>query len=352
MNSLKIDNISHLYGKEKILDGLSLEIKEGEVVCLLGPSGCGKSTILRLVAGLEPLSKGKLSIGGKVVSSAKKFLAPEKRSVGLVFQNPSLFPHMTIIENVAFGLKKGKKAKKLEQAAERLGAVGMAVFAQKYPHQISGGEQQRVALARALAIEPRIMLLDEPFANLDSVLRKRIREESLSLLKSMNIATLLVTHDPEEALRMADKIYVMQHGRIVQSGTPRELYLQPRNSFVARFFGELNEVNAIVKKGFAETSIGKIPVGKMPDGTNAKIFIRPEAIKLYDKKTKASIEAKVSGVRFLGLTSIVLLKVKGEDGKLRARLLGTSLPMKGKKVYLSIDMDHVFTFSVADEIVT
>lgn len=318
---------------------------------MLGPSGCGKSTLLRLVAGLEPLRSGKISINNKIVSSDKKFVTPEDRSIGLVFQNPSLFPHLTVLENVSYGIKQGSQKNKEKQAIERLGAVRMASFATKYPHQISGGEQQRVALARALAVSPQLVLLDEPFANLDSVLRKNIREETLGLLKSMGISTLLVTHDPEEALRMADRIYVMQNGRIVQSGTPNELYLKPKNTFVARFFGELNIIDGIVSDSKADTKMGMIKTKNIPDGTNCRFFVRPEAIQINLREKKNSIVAKVKEIRFLGLTSIVLLEVKGYETPLRARVLGTSLPAKGKKVYLTLDMDHVFTFTVADEIV-
>ncbi len=358
MNKIEVKNISHKYDDGLVLEDVNLTVGEGEVVCLLGPSGCGKSTLLRVIAGLETPVSGEVLVNGEKMTGQGTFIPPEKRNIGMVFQAPALFPHMTVLKNVIFGIR-GKKSREdcRNIAMQRLDMVGMADMAERFPHQLSGGEQQRVALARALAPEPQIMLLDEPFANLDSILRKQVRRDTMQLLQSLGIVVLLVTHDPEEALHTADRIYVMQSGRIVQSGLPEELYLRPKNKFVAGFFGELNEIDIIVRGGEADTPFGKVDIREaachnvgneacedIADGTEAKIYIRPEALLLVNQED-CDIEAVVEDVKFLGITSVVGVRLA--DGKrLRLRSSQVAMPraVVGERVFIKLDRGQVFIF--------
>ncbi len=221
------------------VDGLDLDVADGELVCLVGPSGCGKSTLLRLAAGLEELDDGEILIDGRAMSGAgATLIPPEARNVGFVFQDFALFPHLSVRENVEFGLTRLDASTRAERVAEALARVRMESHADDYPHTLSGGEQQRVALARAMAPEPGVFLLDEPFSGLDANLRNRLAEDTWHLLKQSGGATLLVTHDPEEAMLMGDRIAVMRGGALEQVGTPSEVYSQPKTAFVAEFLSE------------------------------------------------------------------------------------------------------------------
>ncbi len=334
MNDLILENISHSYDNEMVIKEFSLRAKSGGITCLLGPSGCGKSTALRIAAGLENIQNGKIFIGNKNISKTPV----EDRNIGLVFQNSSLFPHLTALKNVAFGIKKSANKQKLAQ--NFLKQVRMEDFKDSYPSMLSGGQQQRVALARALAHKPRIMLLDEPFANLDMTLRKTIREEALFLLKSANIPVLMVTHDPDEALQMADKIYVMQSGQIIDEGTPVELYKNPANEFVAGFFGDLNVIHGTVKKGMIQTAIGEFSVKNFADSSRIKLVIRPEFIKVSDTQFKNSIKDRVENVRFLGSTTVVYLLVG--DVRLKIKVMNQKTPKTGDKIYFKVSDFLIF----------
>lgn len=358
---LEVKEVGHAYKSATVLKEINLSVGEGEVVCLLGSSGCGKSTLLRLIAGLEPLEKGEIYINKKPASRPGFTMPATERNVGMVFQHPSLFPHLNVMDNTTFGLKHGAKkraAKTAETiATRRLNAVGMKTLGERYPHELSGGQQQRVALARALSPNPKVMLLDEPFANLDITLRRTIREETMKLLRSLNVATLLVTHDPEEALQVADRIYVMQEGRIIQEGTPKELYQKPRNAFVARVFGQLNAVDVVVKNQKAETPFGTLNVEKvacqnvgkeycepLKDGMKATLYIRPEALTLATEKT-AHTSATVEQVFFLGMTSVIHIRLKESHTILRMRTSRSTIPEIGEKVPIRLKEEQVFIFS-------
>jgi iron(III) transport system ATP-binding protein len=237
--TLALRDISHGYGTRQILRAVSFEVQPGEFVCLAGESGCGKSTLLRLIAGLEALQNGRIERGGEALSTPEHALPPEKRRIGLVFQHASLFPHLNVRDNVCFGMR----PKSREKAHALLEQVRFSGREEDYPHTLSGGEQQRVALARALAAEPELLLLDEPFASLDYDLRKQLRTDIHALLKARGIPTLMVTHDPQEALQLADRIVLLgPQGTVEQIGTPRELYLSPQTEYAARFFGTANYV--------------------------------------------------------------------------------------------------------------
>lgn len=234
--ALTLHNVRHAYDGHTVVKGVDLSVAPGEVVCLLGPSGCGKTTLLRIAAGLEVLQEGSVTLDDTYIAMpGQRHLPPEKRNVGLAFQDSALFPHLSVLQNVAFGLKHLASRQRRERATQLLEQLGMAKYVDVYPHMLSGGQQQRVALARALAPSPRLMLLDEPFSSLDARLRDRIRDDTLHVLKKVGAATLLVTHDPEEAMFMADRIALMRDGQIVQTGTPQALYCTPQDPFVVTF---------------------------------------------------------------------------------------------------------------------
>ena len=251
---LSFSNISHRYSQYPSVQGIDIEVGDGQVVSLLGPSGCGKSTILRLAAGLERPEQGIIKLDGHNVAGDKTFIPPEERGIGLVFQDYALFPHMTVRENILYGLEGNRSTnidiKQFENRVEEaLNQVDLIDYIHAMPHELSGGQQQRVALARALAPKPKLILLDEPYAGLDSRLRERIRDEMLHVLKDIGTAVLLVTHDSEEAMFMSDYIYVMSKGKIEQGGRPIDLYCRPDNAFVAEFFGEVNRIDGPIVNG-------------------------------------------------------------------------------------------------------
>ncbi len=232
---LEIEEVSHLFGQHQVLKNISLKSAGGEVICLIGRSGCGKTTLLRLLAGLLRVQAGRILLDGKIIASRTSMLPPEKRPIGMVFQEGALFPHMSVRDNVAFGLPK-RGARKL--ATEWLQRVGLADFAERHPDSLSGGQRQRVALARAMAPAPRVLLFDEPYANLDPPLRRSLREDARRIIRDTGTVGLVVTHDPAEVLIMADNVAVLDNGLIVESGTPQALYDRPNSRFAAELFGE------------------------------------------------------------------------------------------------------------------
>lgn len=251
-----LSNISHKYGQKTVLDDISFSINRGEIICLLGSSGSGKSTLLRLIAGVETLSTGSININNKVIVDHTTYLAPEKRHIGMVFQDYALFPHLTVIKNIMFGLgKKGKITR--QEAMEQLEYIGLTEYADEYPNILSGGQQQRVALARTLVTKPDILLLDEPFSGLDSHLRSELRIETKKLIKANNISAIFVTHDADEALYLADKIILINNHKIEQMGTPEELLDEPKTEFAAHYLRRYNEVDIKIENGIVITPFGQ-----------------------------------------------------------------------------------------------
>ncbi|RAI00640.1 ABC transporter ATP-binding protein [Acuticoccus sediminis] len=310
---LSLEQIEFSIGNRAILRNVSLQIRPREVVCLLGASGCGKTTLLRVAAGIERQSKGRVVVGGRVVADAEVFLPPEARRLGFVFQDLALFPHMRIGENVAYGLSGVRRAEALKRASVALEQVGLAGYDRAYPHQLSGGQQQRVALARALLPAPSVVLFDEPFTALDRTLRASVREDVLSVLRAREATAVIVTHDPEEALAMADRIALMRAGQIVQTGTPEEIWRWPIDLAAARVFSTVNAFHARVVGGVAETPVGRVPVGQRPDGELLTIAFRPEALRVYPTDREAGVEVAVERRRFYG-THVELLAHVGDVG--------------------------------------
>jgi iron(III) transport system ATP-binding protein len=351
-------SVSHAFGARPVLADVSLAAPAGEVLCLVGPSGCGKTTLLRLVAGLEDLRAGRIEIDGQLVADATRAVPPEQRGIGLVFQDNALFPHLNVADNVAFGLRQLRASERDARVEEVLAQVGMAEQRQAWPHQLSGGQQQRVALARALAPAPRVMLLDEPFANLDLRLREQIRDDTLHVLKHSGAATLMVTHDPEEAMFMADRIAIMRAGRIEQTGTPLEVYRQPVSAFVAGFFGQVNSWQARVEGGVARTPFGDIATRSHAEGAAVEVVIRPEALRLLPpgSTTGTGLGARVMASRLLGRSSWIHLSFVCADASpwarldphqlhFHARVHGLFLPKEGDEFAIGCDPTQAFVFA-------
>lgn len=312
---LELRKVSHRYAARTVVDQVSLSVPPGEVCCLLGPSGCGKTTTLRIVAGLEDIQDGEILLDDEPVAEPGHDLAPEKRRIGMVFQDYALFPHLTVLENACFGL--GRRSDRTERARALLRLLHVDHLADQYPHRLSGGEQQRVALARALAPEPRAMLLDEPFANLDARLRAAVRDDTLSLLQSQGTATLMVTHDPAEALRMADRLAIMRSGRIEQIGPPDEVFSHPANRFCAEFLSEYSVLPGAGGQG-EEIAVGpfRLPNRQTRVDEPVDVLVRPDA--LCFRSIGNGAKAEVIRVRNVG--SMVLVD---------ARMLPDGLPVRG-----------------------
>lgn len=348
--AVELSAVTHRYGSLVAVNNLSFNVGPGEVVCLLGPSGCGKTTALRIAAGLETPATGTVRIAGRMVSGEGVQVPPELRRVGLVFQDYALFPHLSVFDNVAFGLAKDSHRK--PRTEEVLDLVGMAGYADVFPHTLSGGQQQRVALARALAPEPALVMMDEPFSGLDARLRDQVRDNTLHALKRSNTAALMVTHDAEEAMYLSDRIVVMRDGVLVQEGSPVDLYQRPVDPFVAAFFGDVNTVPGIVANRQVDTPVGQFPANGLPDGAPVEIVIRPEALTLSSaaERSIGPGYAKVLASRMLGRTSLVHLctcKTTGEELHLHARVPGPFLPGEDDIMAIEVDRSQAFVFPVS-----
>ncbi len=350
MALLKIEDIHHRYDGPEVVRGVSLDLAAGEFLCLLGPSGCGKTTLLRLGAGLERVQRGRVTIADEIVGDGSGVhVPPEARRVGLMFQDFALFPHLTVRQNILFGVRDNGSRRQawLDDMAARM---GIAELMDAYPHTLSGGQQQRVALARALAPSPRVLLLDEPFSGLDFTRRAEVREQTQVLLKDTQIATLMVTHDPEEAMFMADRILVMDEGRIVQAGTPEETYFHPASAYVATLFGPVNRLEGRVADGRVETALGVFPAAGLGNGSTAQVMIRPEALVVQSEVNGHGLTARVVNARLLG--NAIHLRLAAENGSaggldLQARVPGAHLPATGSTVTVNVvEADKAFVFPV------
>ena len=350
---LEIRNLVRDFDGRRVVDDVSLQIQPGQVTCLLGPSGCGKSTTLRMIAGVDMQDAGEIYVDGDLICDTVFRVPPEQRSIGLMFQDFALFPHLTVGRNVAFGLKE-KGAAARERAVEMLAKVGMERFVDSYPHELSGGEQQRVALARALAPQPKIMLMDEPFSGLDNRLRDGIRDETLAVLKEEDTAVLLVTHEPEEAMRMADEIALMRNGKIVQQGAPYNIYRAPKDRAAVAFFSDTNVIEGDVHGALVDTPFGDFLTPGLPDGAQVEIVFRPQHVGIdFDRAGQGPRPTAERGVaargvveraRFMGKESLVEFRMDHDNSMLKATVPNVFLPKPGTPLWLSIRRDRCFVF--------
>lgn len=325
MPYLQARDITKRFNGVTALDGAALTVEKGEVLALLGPSGCGKTTLLRILAGLSAPDRGTVTVDGAVLAGPHTFVTPEKRRIGMVFQDRALFPHLTVIKNVSFGLHRSKAARR--RAAEILELVGLAHLADRYPEEISGGQAQRVALARALAPRPRVLLFDEPFSNLDTSLRARLRTDVTSLMHELGMTSIFVTHDQEEAFVIGGRVAVMNEGRIVQTGPPAEVYQHPSSPWVASFIGPTNVLDGTASGGQAATAAGPVPLTDPVEGP-CRVVVRPEHLAVAPGG-----RGVVNSVEFYGHDTSYELELDGV--KLFARAIAAPLFTPGDRISIS-----------------
>lgn len=345
---LEFENISHEFGPEaETLRDVTLAAEPGEVLCLLGPSGSGKTTLLRIAAGIEPQSSGRVLLNGREIAGPAVFLPPEERSIGLVFQDFALFPHLTILDNVRFGLTALSREEARDEAMIALARVGLQHYAKSYPHVLSGGEQQRVALARALAPRPAVLLMDEPFSGLDSRLKDSVRAETLDVLRQSRATAIVVTHDAEEAMRMGDRIALLKDGRLVQVGSAEQLYLKPASLFAAGFFSELNVFSGRVAGGAVEVPVGKVPAGGLTDGTGVAVAVRTSGLDVSE--LAGDVEARIVSRRYLGVVELLELAIPGAEQLVRARVRCGALSPQARDIWLTLRSSDVLVFESGGE---
>lgn len=335
--SVTLKGVSKIFKNQQVaVNNLNLNIAEGEIVCLLGPSGCGKTTTLRIIAGFERPTSGSLFISGVEVAGGG-WIPPEKRQIGMVFQDYALFPHLNVQQNISFGLKVGDKESQ-DKVGNLVEMVGLEGLLDRFPHQLSGGQQQRVAMARAMARNPVILLLDEPFSNLDAVLRLEMREEVKRVIKQAGLTAIFVTHDLQDALAVADRIVVMRNGEIQQSGTPVEVYRRPQSVFVATFLGRFSLVAGKVSsnKGIL-TGMGQFNLEhEITDATDVFLAIPPEAIQV---RPEGKFSGVIKGSRYLGdkwEATIIVTGGLGQRFYLKIFIYGNS-PGEQEKVRFDLD---------------
>jgi iron(III) transport system ATP-binding protein len=341
---LELSDVQHGYNGHRVLDGFSFTLARGQIGCVLGPSGCGKTTALRCVAGFEGVSAGSIRLNGEEVSRPGRTLPPERRRIGMVFQDYALFPHLTVAGNVGFGLRGLDPAARARRVQETLEVVGLVGAADRYPHELSGGQQQRVALARALAPAPQLLLLDEPFSNLDVDLRERLGLEIRDILKQQNMTAILVTHDQHDAFAIADEIGIMRRGRIEQWGTPYDLYHRPATRFVADFVGQGAFLPGAVLPGRRirlELGIFQANVpDEWPQGTAVDVLLRPDDI-LHDDASE--LQAQVLHKAFRGAEFLYTLQLPG-GGRVMSLVPSHHNHAVGERIGIRLEIDHLVAF--------
>ncbi|MFZ6049223.1 ABC transporter ATP-binding protein [Pseudomonas sp. CR3202] len=339
---LSLHNLSCGYHEHQVVRGLNLHLNAGDIGCLLGPSGCGKTTTLRAIAGFEPVLEGEIQLADEVISRAGYTLAPEKRRIGMVFQDYALFPHLTVAENVAFGIRKEPDCER--KVGELLELVKLGHLAARYPHELSGGQQQRVSLARALAPEPRLLLLDEPFSNLDGELRRRLSQEVREILKARGTSAILVTHDQEEAFAVSDHVGVFRDGLLEQWDTPYNLYHEPLTPFVASFVGQGYFIRGqLVSADAVNTELGTIRGNRAytwPQGSAVDVLLRPDDIV---HAPESELRATVIGKTFLGAATLYRLQLP-TGSQLESIFPSHADHQPGQEVGIRIAADHLVVF--------
>lgn len=329
-DALICNHVSKFFGDTPAVTDLDIRLPRGQFLALLGPSGCGKTTSLRLIAGLEAPSEGSIVLNGRVVADNTTWKPAHQRKVGLVFQDYALFPHMNVAKNVSYGLN---GAEQKSRVADVLALVGLSGLEKRMPHELSGGQQQRVALARALAPNPDLILLDEPFSNLDAGLRLQVREEVRRIVKDAGVSTILVTHDQEEAFSLADEVAVMLNGAIVQTAPPADLYTHPATPEIASFIGDANLVDGLAQGDVVETPLGELPL-RQPQSGPVRVLIRPEAVQItVDPAIPAN--AEVAGISYFGHDQLIHLAVN--ELLIHARTGIASRLERGQAVNISIN---------------
>jgi iron(III) transport system ATP-binding protein len=337
---LEVENLRHAYGEQEVVRGVSFSVARGAIGCLLGPSGCGKTTVLRCIAGFESLQEGEIRLAGRVVSGGDVMLPPEKRRIGMVFQDYALFPHLSVAGNIAFGLHAAGAEERGARVQELAKLVGLVAALEKFPHEISGGQQQRVALARALAPRPELLLLDEPFSNLDVDLRERLSHEVREIIKASGATAVLVTHDQQEAFAMADEIGILHEGRIQQWDNPYNLYHRPINRFVADFVGQGVFLPAKAVNGSElEIELG-ILQGDSHGGGALEVLLRPDDV-VHDDA--APTLAEVVHKAFRGAEILYTLRL-ASGRKVLALVPSHHNHALGEKIGIRLDVDHVVAF--------
>lgn len=328
MSLLSVHNVSAGFDGKNVLSEVSFDLDAGNLLAVLGPSGAGKSTLLRLIAGFDRVQGGEIVLDGTLLSSPTQTMVPEKRSIGIVPQDAALFPHLSVRENIGFGLGRLAPVERNQRVAELLELIRMTEFADRRPDQLSGGQAQRVALARALAPKPKLVLLDEPFSALDAELRAQLRDQVRQVLRAENATAILVTHDQEEALSLADKVAVLREGRIVQVGTPAEIYNEPVDVGIATFLGDSVLVDGVISEGKVLTDLGKLtPLNQVVEGIRGVVAIRSENFYLQPNPKG---DSEVVGRVFFGHDAV--LEVKTPKLTIRARSNGPFAPEVGMKV--------------------
>ena len=340
--SLRFDRIGKQFEDIQAVDQVSFEVEPGEIVCLLGPSGCGKTTLLRLASGIDKPTSGSVLLGNQEVAGPGVFIEPNRRNIGLMFQDFALFPHLTVIQNVAYGLKRLKPDLAAEEAYALLVRVGLERYANSYPHTLSGGQQQRVALARAIAPRPAVLLMDEPFSGLDVYLREMLCQTTRELLKETRSTSLIVTHDPDEAMRLADRIAVMRGGQLIQIGSAEHLYHEPADLFVARLFSEINEVPAVVTNGVIEMPFGKFDAKGHDDNQAVVLGIRRRAVRTV--KSNEGVPGRVLGTRFQGDLAQLTIAISGLEKPLTSLVREARAPSPGDDVSILVDPEGTLIF--------
>jgi iron(III) transport system ATP-binding protein len=341
---LEVRNITHAYDSRPVLEDVSFRLEPGVIGCLLGPSGCGKTTVLRCIAGFEPVTHGEILLHAETMSRPGRTVPAEHRRIGMVFQDYALFPHLTVARNIAFGLRGVSEAERHGRVAELLEIVGMHQVATRYPHELSGGQQQRVALARALAPRPELMLLDEPFSNLDVDMRERLSFEIREILKQQKTTAILVTHDQHEAFNIADEIGIMVQGRIEQWDTPYRLYHEPATRFVADFVGQgvflpgtvLDDTTIAVELGALPSRLKHA----LPRGTEVDVLLRPDDI-LHDDSS--ALQARVLHKAFRGAEFLYTLQLPG-GGRVLSLVPSHHNHAVGESIGIRLEIDHVVAF--------